>query len=261
MLGSAEGSRCILIAISTQPQQKPGKLEDVGWASLTWTDIDDLAREAHEQLDGRVDPVPRYLLKELRQLLMNEELVFQGFLPQQLGDSAGHALSAYRAWYELVKLARRQLRDQVVPRSKGRETLRRSFNGVGFDAVGTSWDQRKVRRTKLHLWVGVYPFHDNGDYPTDWYAGTALYFASHPQKLRILEDRAFMRAVGRFCTKHGFELLAEEFTIRGDNTPATKLLRGCRTPAAQQQGVVDYWTRQLRAFNDSEVVQSLLGYH
>lgn len=260
LLASAEGKRCVLIVVSTERQRKPSNLGDVGWASLTWTDVDDLARTAEKGLRGRINIIPRYLLTELRRLLMSEELAFRGFQPQQLGQSAGRALSAYCAWYDLVKLARRQLRDLIAPRSNGRETLRRNFTGVGFEAIG-KWDLRKVRRTKLHLWVGVYPYQDGDGYSTDWYPGAVLAFGRHPQRLQIIQDRSFMRAARRFCDRHGFELLPDGFAVHGDTIPATKLLRGYKTPAAQQERVLEHWTKQVRAFCDGELASTLLDYH
>lgn len=261
LLATAEGARCLLIGISADHQARPEGLDEVGWASLPWTEVDDLAREAAESMDGRKSHIPRYLLEELRKLLMSEGLVFRGLQTEQLGENAGHALRAYSAWYDLVKIARRALREYVTPKSMGRATLRRTFTGFGFDAIGKNWDLRKVHRTKVYIWIGAYPHDDGGEYPTDWYAGAALYFSRHPQRSQLLEDRSIMRTVGHLCTRNSFELNSDGFIIHGDTIPATTLFRGCKTPAAQQERAIEHWTKQVRTFCDSDVVTSLLDYH
>ncbi|WP_437625573.1 hypothetical protein [Sorangium sp. So ce1151] len=180
LLASARSARRLLIGIASDTQARPNCVTDVGWASLSWTHVDDLARRVHDRLDGRTHGVSRYLLTEFRRLLTKEGLVFEGFGTDHLGEGAARALSAYQAWYELVRMARDQVFGLIVPRNGERQRLARNFNGVGFEAISTSWDRRKVRRTRMNIWLGVYAYEGDTYYPADWYPGVNLWFARHP---------------------------------------------------------------------------------
>jgi hypothetical protein len=251
LLASARSARRLLLGIAADTQAKPSSVKDVGWASLSWTDVDDLVRQTHDGLDGRTHAVSRYLLKEFRNLLTKEGLVFEGFGADHLGESAACALSAFDAWYNLVKMTRDQVSDLLVPRNGARQRLARNFNGVGLEAIAASWDRRKVRRTKMNIWLGVYPYEGDDYYPADWYPGVNLWFARHPARVRIVNDRAFLRATQKFCMRTGFDFDSEEFVIRGDNVPAKSVLKGSKTPAAQQRAVIEHWKRQLKSLDEA----------
>ncbi|WP_437481862.1 hypothetical protein WME75_39710 [Sorangium sp. So ce1014] len=186
--------------------------------------------------------------------------MFEGFGTDHLGEGAARALSAYQAWYELVRMARDQVSGLIAPRNGERQRLARNFNGVGFEAISTSWDRRKVRRTRMNIWLGVYAYEGDTYYPADWYPGVNLWFARHPARLRIVSDRAFLRVTERFCKRTGFDFDGEEFAIRGDSVPAKSILKGAKTPAAQQASVIEHWKRQLTLLNGGDCVQLLLDY-
>ncbi len=255
----AQNAKKLLVEISSRTHARPDPLPAVDWASLSWTEVADLANAANGSLDGRSEPIARFLLNEFVALLKSEAVVFRGFTRDHLGEAAAHASVAFGNWYELVRSARDSLGHLAVPISEKKTRLSRNFREIGYRAKLVGWDGRRLRRTKIRLWIGVSPLEsDSSDWSSDWYPAVNLWFNDHPDGQDLIADKKFLAAVKKLDQTGLFYLDEDGYAIRGDHTPFTKIISGIKKPLEQWEAVMKYWESQLTHLKKSTCVQLLL---